>query len=314
MAPFRDYRLMVKVARLHYEKGLRQTVIAERLNLSAAKVSRVLKRAEEEGVVKTVVTVLGGIYPELEEGIEERFGLAEVLVVDVSGDSRDVLPALAAAGAEYLHRWIEPGSVLGISAWSETLAGVSQALRTSEGTRASAVVQLVGGSGPARAQMASAEMLARFSRAFDALPIMVPAPGVAGDPAARQVMMRDPSVAEAVSYWDQCDIAMVGIGGLHLSPALRRSGNYSEDEARRFAELGSVGDICLRHFDDAGRFVTSGYDDRIIGISPADLMRIPRRVGVAGGSEKADAIRALLRSGVLTSLITDSGTARQILG
>ena len=76
-------------------------------------------------------------------------------------------------------------------------------------------------------------------------------------------------------------------------------------------ELGAVGDVCFRFFDaDGVRSVE--IDQRLIGIGSDDLVKIPRRIGVAGGERKFTAIRAALRGRWINVLITDchGGTAR----
>ena len=50
-------RLIAKVARMYYEGGIRQPQIAAELNMSQARVSRLLRQASEIGVVRTVVSL-----------------------------------------------------------------------------------------------------------------------------------------------------------------------------------------------------------------------------------------------------------------
>ncbi|QPZ38309.1 sugar-binding transcriptional regulator [Paramicrobacterium chengjingii] len=309
---YRDHRLMVRVGRMHYEQGLRQSQVAAKLEISQTKVSRLLKRAEREGIIRTVVIAPDGLHTDLEEAIEKKYGLEEVVVVDAEGTTRDVLPALASAGAEYVHRSFTVPTILGVSAWSETLAALSMNLRSEMGAKAQAVVQLVGGAGRADAHMASVQMLARFSNALDASPILIPTPGVASNEESQRVMTSDPVVASAIGYWDQVETALLGIGGLEASPTLQRSGNVGDDQGRSFQELGAIGDICLRHFDQDGTFIQSEYDRRVIGVSPKQLSDIPRRIGIAGGSEKHRAITGAALGGILTTLITDVETATEL--
>lgn len=300
---------MVRVGRMHHEQGMRQSQVAAKLEISPTKVSRLLKRAEKEGIIRTVVIAPDGLHTDLEEAIENAYGIEEVVVVDAEGTVRDVLPALASAGAEYVHRSLTVPTVLGISAWSETLAALSMNLRAEVGAKAQSVVQLVGGAGRADAHMASVQMLARFSSALDAAPILVPTPGVASSEESQRAMISDPVVASAIEYWDRVETALLGIGGIEASPTLQRSGNVVDANERSFQKLGAVGDICLRHFNNDGAFVESEYDRRVIGVTPDQLTRVPRRIGIAGGSEKHRAITAAVRGGILTTLITDVETA-----
>ena len=72
--PDGQVRLLTKVARMYHERGVRQADIATALNISQAKVSRLLKRAESVGIVRTIVTVAPGVHAELEEQLEEKYG------------------------------------------------------------------------------------------------------------------------------------------------------------------------------------------------------------------------------------------------
>ena len=74
-------RLITKVARMYHERGVRQVDIADTLHISQARVSRLLKRAAELGIVRTVVAVAPGVHTEIEEALEERYGLSEARVV-----------------------------------------------------------------------------------------------------------------------------------------------------------------------------------------------------------------------------------------
>lgn len=74
--------------------------------------------------------------------------------------------------------------------------------------------------------------------------------------------------------------------------------------------LGAVGDVCLRFFDTAGKHIDSKFDQRVVGANPDQLRQIPRRIGVAGGTEKHEAIRAALRGQWVNILITDLQTAQ----
>lgn len=64
--------------------------------------------------------------------------------------------------------------------------------------------------------------------------------------------------------------------------------------------------------DTAGRPVHD-LDDRIIGAGADDLRRIPQVIVVGGGVRKARAILAALRSGLVTTLVTDDAVARSLL-
>jgi DNA-binding transcriptional regulator LsrR (DeoR family) len=307
-------RLMTRVARLYHEQGMRQPKIAEELRISQPRVSRLLKQATELGIVRTIVVPPDGVFADLEEAIQARYGLRDVVVVDVEGEAEAVIPALGAATAVYLETTLMEGDRLGISSWSATLLATVEAMRSRPGGRfLEEVVQLVGGVGDPAVQVQATRLMGRLADMTGAEPVFVPAPGLVGNSAARDAIAADPKVAEAAEAWKRLTIAIVGIGSLEPSPLLRQSGNiFSLEEQRELRELGGVGDICLHFFDEAGALLGAALDDRVIGISPDAFRAVPRRIGVAGGNRKHAAIRAALRGGWVDVLVTDLGVAGRL--
>lgn len=309
-----ELRLLAKIARMYHEKGIRQSQIAAELNLSQARVSRMLKRAVDAGIVKTVVSMPGGVHSDLEDELQARYGLRDVVVVDPAGAGDDLLPALGSAAAAYFDMTFTGGHVVGISSWSETLlAAVDRMPRRSVAT-VDHVVQVLGGLGDAAVQTQATRLTARFAELTGAMPVYLPAPGLVGTAAVRKAMVNDISVREVTDTWGKLTDALLGIGSLEPSPLLQRSGNAvahaDQDELRR---LGAVGDVCFRFFDEAGKPVRSKFDDRVIGVDRKQLFAIPRRIGVAGGDRKFSAIRAALRGGWVNILITDLAMAQRLL-
>ena len=82
MARLDELRLMAKVARMYYRDGLRQVQITERLNIHQSTVSRLLKRAEKEGIVRMTLTMPSGLHPSSKTPCRSAYGLREAIVVD----------------------------------------------------------------------------------------------------------------------------------------------------------------------------------------------------------------------------------------
>ena len=57
----------------------------------------------------------------------------------------------------------------------------------------------------------------------------------------------------------------------------------------------------------------SPFNERVIGMSLDQLRRVPRSIGIAGTSEKHDAIRGALEGGLINVLITDRFTAERLI-
>jgi DNA-binding transcriptional regulator LsrR (DeoR family) len=308
-------RLLTKVARLYHEKGVRQPEIAAQLHLSQARVSRLLKEAADRGIIRTVVVPPPWVHADLEEILAEKYALRDVVVVDVEGTSADITGALGSGAAAYLDTTLIGGDVIGVSSWSATLLAAVEVMRPKRTQVVDSVVQVVGGVGSPEVQMQATRLTGRLAEVTGAAPVFVPSPGLVGSTALRQALLADPGVQAVQAVWTRLTALLVGIGTLEPSPLLRRSGNsLAAEEQEELRRAGAVGDVCLRYFDGGGHAVASSFDQRVIGISREDIMRVPRRIGVAGGVEKTDAIRAAALGGWVNILITDLEVATALAG
>jgi DNA-binding transcriptional regulator LsrR (DeoR family) len=309
-------RLMTKVARMYHERGIRQAEIAGALSISQAKVSRLLKRAESVGIVRTIVTVAPGVYTELEEQLEQAFGLAEAVVVDVDSDADDDerIASIGAGAAAYLEATLSGNDRIGVSSWSRAVLAMVDRMRPFTVRGATEVVQLLGGVGAPEAQSHSNRILGDLARFLGADPVYVQAPGVVANAGIRDSLLADGAMQEVTRHWRELTMAIMGIGSIEPSDVLATSGNaFAPDERRTLLEHGAVGDICHRIFRADGTLLHGEIDDRIISIPVDDLMQIPRRVGIAGGERKLDAIHGAVAGGWVTTLITDVATAESLI-
>jgi DNA-binding transcriptional regulator LsrR (DeoR family) len=265
--------------------------------------------------VRTVVVAPMGVHTELEDALQRRYGLRDVVVVDVEGDrDSDVTPALGAAAAAYLDATLKGGDVIGISSWSATLLAAVDVMKPKHVPVADRVVQIVGGLGSPEVQLQATRLTGRLAELTGARPAFVPSPGLVGSPALRQALLEDDGVRDVIALWQDLTMALVGIGSLEPSPLLRLSGNaVAESDQAELRALGAVGDVCMRFFDARGRMIHSALDGRIIGITGEDLRKVDRRIAVAGGSRKVSAIRAALEGDWVNILVTDLGVARSLL-
>ena len=310
-----ELRLLTRIARLYYEQNHTQAEIAVQLDLSQARVSRLLNSARDEGIVRISVTVPRATYPQLEEALEAEFGLKEAIVVDSVADDEDQLfRDIGSAAAFYVETTLKQSEVLGISSWSATLLAMVDAMHPFNRDTQAKVIQILGGVGNPAAEVHATQLAQRFAQLVRGETFLLPAPGIVGSAEARRVLLSDPFVQETFRLMDDVTIALVGIGSLRPSSLLTDSGNiFSDKDIGRLAELGAVGDICQRFFDAEGKPVMSPVDDRVIGMDFGQLKKVPRVVGAAGGARKTEAIRAAAIGGWINVLVTDRATAERLL-
>ena len=307
-------RLLAKVARLYFESGLKQREICEALHISQPRVSRLLKEAQERGIVRSIVEVPDGLHIGLEERIARAYGLADVMIVDGDDGRSDTTAALGGATAAYLEATLTGGDVIGISTWSSTLLAAVDRMRVRTSPVAERVIQMFGGVGNPDVQMEATRLTSRLAELTGARPVFMPCAAVVSDASIASALSKDAGVRAVAEQWDDITVSLVGIGSLEPSPLLARSGNAigaTELEDLRARE--AVGDIALRYCGADGMEIRTDLDARVIGMTGAQLRSVPRRIAVAGGVHKAAAIRAALLGGWATVLITDTRVAAELL-
>lgn len=313
-------RLVTLVARLYHVRGVRQRDIAARLGLSQPRVSRLLSAAEELGVVRTVVVAPAGLRPELEDAVEERWGVPEVHVVEVGdrtadGADDDRLPVELgrAAAAHFSDAW-PAGAVVGFTSWSTTLQAMADALEPQRRSGVGRVVELLGDIGAPLLQHEAARSTLRLARALGAEAVFLRTPGVAPTREMAEAATLNPHVGGALELLDALDVAFVGIGPARFHGPMQAGDNsFSAEQLERARAAGAVAQLVQRFVDEVGRPVDTGLDELVVGVDLEQLHRARRRVVVAGGRSKHAAIRACVAGRWVDTLVTDAATAEHLL-
>ena len=306
--------LMIKISRLYYENGLTQEAISRKLRLSRPTVSRLLQEALDLGIVKISITPEPGNYTEIERELETRYNLIEAVVVDTSNpDSREVvLWDLGAAAAKLFSRIVQDGDMVGLT-WGLTLSAMVDQLQY-EKKRNLIVAQMIGGLGEPDAETHATDLVRRIAIATGATLRLLPAPGIVSTLETARLLRSEPYIAQALEMMNKVDIAFAGIGApTDRSLLMREEKIIKWSEIKHLVGMGAVGEIGLQFYDVEGNLVHSDLDERVIGISLEMMRSVGRRVGVAGGSEKFEAILGAVRGCFINTLVTDMYTARKLL-
>jgi DNA-binding transcriptional regulator LsrR (DeoR family) len=314
MAQINKLRLMAKVARMYYQFNMSQSEIANRLCLSQATVSRLLRNAKEEGLVRIFLSVPRGVNIEIEEELIHKYNLKNAIAVDCeSPDEVLIQREIGSAAAFYFESVIKNNDVVGISSWSETLLALVEAMHQVPGKTGIQVVQILGSIGNPSAEIHANRLIGRLSSLLNATPWFLPAPAIVGSESALRVLLEDPYVQQTMQLFDQITIALVGIGSIKPSKLLTLSGNiFSLEEQDSLIKCGAVGDILLRFFDINGKLVKTPFSNKVVSMNLEQLRRVRLSIGVAGGDRKYQAILGALRGNWINVLVTDKHTAERL--
>jgi len=305
-------KFLFKIAKAYYEDDLTQEQIGKRFGLSRVKVSRLLQRAREERIVQITVIPPQASNADLECRLAGRYGLDEATVISPSGnDTVTIVRELGPAAAACLLRRLQGDEVLGLT-WGTTLLSVIASL-PAQCWPEMTVVQMLGGLGQPEADVYGADLARRAAEALGARLRWVPAPGIVASKVVRDALLTDAQISGTLELGTGADVALVGIGRPTPGSVVIESGILTAGELDSLQSRGAVGDIALRFFDAEGHSVEHEIDDRIIGLDLDQIRSIPRVIGVAGGAEKYEVIRAALRGNLIDVLVTDEENARRLL-
>ena len=308
-------RLTIKVARLYHVRGLRQVEIAQRLRLSQPRVSRLLKQAEELGLVRNVVAVPVGLHRDLEVALARRYRLAAAYVLDVASiDDGELSRDLGHAAAALFAQGVAAARTIGFTSWSRTLRHMVSALQPMHvGTER--VVETLGDLGAPTLQQDTAHLTQRLATLTGGQPTFLRVPGVVSSRAIREALLaQDAHARAALELLDEVDLTLMSVGPCEVVAPLRAGDNYFTDEQLADARRrGAVGQVCLRFLGEDGEPVATPLDDLVVGVTVEQLRRAGDRWMVGGGPGKYAVIRAALRGGWVHRLVTDTATAEHLL-
>ena len=309
-------RLITEVARMYYEERRTQLEIASSLNVSQGTVCRFLKRAEQWGIVRTTISSPVGTIVDLEELLERKFGLSQVIIAQApNGSDESIQDAVGAAAAHFLEIILRPRAVIGVASWSASLLSMVKQMHPAWKASECKVVQILGGEGHPSIEKHSCYLVSQLARLVQGDAYLLPAPGLVASKEAADVLTQDPHVRETMALFDRITVAVLGIGSIEPSPWLAGSGNtFSTQELRSLEDKGAVGNICLRFYNASGEEIGDAVDgNRVFGLKLERLKSIPMVVGVACGRGKRQAILGALRGRWIKVLVTDQITAESLV-
>jgi DNA-binding transcriptional regulator LsrR (DeoR family) len=306
-----DRSLAVRAAWLSYIGGHTQEEIARRLGVSRIKVNRLIAEAAQNGLVRVFIDGTPEQCVALEDRIARHWQLDFCEVSPNVDDAPLPLRTLAAAGARFLNNLLDRGeaSLIGVGHGRTLAAMVNYLPRTARPD-----VRFVSllGSLTRHAAANPFDVIHRLTEVTGAECYLMPAPFFADTVADKQVVLAQKSIKDVFALARTAELHIVGIGEIGTHAHMRTSGMITDAEYRELKSAGATGEMLGRFVDAAGRPVAAEINERAIAVRLEEI-KGRKVVAVAGGSDKTQAIMAVLESRVITGLITDEATAKAIV-
>lgn len=308
---FDQQRQMYSVLVLHFIEGVKQSEIAEKLNLSHTKVNRMIAAGRKAGMVKISISSPYQRLVDMENEVSGRFGLKQAVVTPtVSDNPETTLQMVGRVAANHLLETLRDGDIIAITG-GKAVSAVVENLE-SERRFDVRVVPLTGGV-QGKHYTDVNHLATQLADKLGGTAQLVHAPLFAEDEQQRDLLMNVASIREVFDLARQATVALVGIGSVQ-APG---SGYYDllPDPARggqALIDAGIAGEFLAHLIKADGSLAEIDLNSRVVALDPADLADCPTIIGVAAGSLKAGPVAATLAGRFLTSLVVDEEIARAL--
>lgn len=317
----REERFIIKVVEMHYKQGMSQQEIGKRLNVSRTTISRILAQARREGYVQIKINYPEDATVNLENQLEEKYGLKEAVIASVQNKD-ELADEIAFYASDYLLRTLKNHMTIALTR-GVTLQNMVEYLGNDVRlkflkTDDVNVVPLMAATNISVSKdkgyrMAySNYLIEEVARIFRANSYQMLAPQYVSGAEAKQYFMQEDSIKEVFDLAKNADIAVAGIGTLNHNSALINAELIPMEEFERLQKMGGTGEILSHVVDRDGNLIKDRFEDHLMSLDLEDFKKIPVRVGVAYGIEKKDSILGVLRGGYINVLITDEEVAQYL--
>lgn len=312
MLNWEERRHLVKVATLYYEEGWTQEQIAKKMGVSRPVISKLLQKAKDVGIVEIYIKDQSVHSVQLEQKLESKFNLKDAVVVPTIGLTPDMAKrAVGQSAAYYVAKKIKDYKSLGIS-WGTTLAEMVKEFPYDRRDDMK-IVPLEGGMGRKHAEIHANQLAYELAKKLNSNCLYLYAPAILDSVELKNRLLEMEDIKGVLEEGKKVDVAVIGIGNPHKGSTLKEIGYLEDSDVHILRQLGAVGDIGFRFFNDKGMPINDELNNKVIGVSLEELKKIPMVIAVVEGSHKADSVLGALEGKHLDVLITDEQTASALL-
>lgn len=309
---YSDDRLIL-TARLYYIDGLSQPQIAQLVDVSQSKISRMLALARDRGLVRITVPEYEPRHHGLESRLRERCGLRRAVVIRTT--PRQPIAAIREAigyfAGALVSALLEADHTLAI-AGGRTMQSLVGRMKPAGASGAVTIVQAMGNIDSSPGQYDAIELGRVLAQRWGGAFLTLNAPAILPDAETCRRLLALEQIGEVLRRLERADLALVGVGTPENSVFVER-GVLTAADNTALHKAGAVGEILGRFFDAAGRPCATALADRVVSLDLKSLRRIPEVIAVVSGSDRSLALRAAIAGGLIKSLVIDEGGAAALL-
>jgi len=305
---------MISIAKQYYELGMSQEQIANKEYISKSSVSRLLKKAVDNGYVVFQINHPIESVQILENEFYKYFNVQKVFITPAYVDDYEIrLRDTCKAVAIDLNKMVRDNEVIGVS-WGRTMEYLANVLTSPlQNRKNTKVVQLNGSFAGNIMSARSSQIVEKFADVYLSQGYLLPVPGLVDTELIARTIESDSRICAVLEMANMSQLAVFGIGSVSHQSVLIERGSFTQEDYDEIIKAGAVGDICSRYFDVSGKIVCEPIDKRTIGVSLENIGKKKVSIGIAVGRNKSGAIIGALHGGIVNHLYTDEITAKEVI-
>ncbi len=307
----KELNMLIDVSTRYYLKEQTQQQIADELYLSRPKVSRLLKKAREEGVVSIRINYSTDNITNLRQRILNEFPVKKVYISQSLSTEEKTLNEICKLAAEVIYDNLHDGCSLAIS-WGRSVRKTIKHLRKKKLDDTS-VVEMFGSVSYEFEDSNSNRIGSELSEKIGATFFPIPAPLFVKSMELKKALTDTPIIKTSLDKLKEVDFLITGLSSINTINYHSIWDVYMEKNIKETIEdSGAKGFICAKFFDDDGKFLDIEVNKQVIGIDDKDI-KDKNLICISGGKNKVDAIRIALKSGIIDTIISDELTLEKVL-
>ncbi len=303
-------RLLTKICYLYYEKNLTQQEISRQTGLSRIKVSRMIQKAKDIGIVKVVID-FNGSFLEKEIELSNKYNLKNTIIIDSDIDS-NTKSLVAAAAAYFLENNLLDNSTVAVG-WGSTLRLIQDYLNPID--KNILFSPIIGGHGKNEFDLHASSIAASMAKKTNCKSLSLLAPAFIQNIEEKEIYLKDKLTQEVLAKSAAAEYAIFSLGNpLHHESTLNNSGYFSDEDIKLLHKESSICDIVSIVFlNNKCEPCCESISDRSIGIKTEELKKIPNKICVVEGASKYLTVKTALQAGYIDILILDNKMAEFLI-
>lgn len=303
--------MLANVALLYYGEGLNQSDIAKRMNVSRATIVNMLRDCRDRGIVE--IRVNGDMLSSssMSRDLCAKYGLKDVYIArsrapKSKSDRNEALDQVGRVAGMALIDIVSAGDTVGV-AWGETIMAMCGAVPRQSFENVT-VCQMIGSMVSDRVP-ASEDCTIKIANRLDAQCYTLHSPASLSSAELAAQLRSEPMIASQLGRLKNLDIAVFSIGNTDHTTHIVSAGIASAAELVQAVQAGAKGIVCCRFIDAGGQQINLPSDERTVAITVAELAAATKKLLVVAGEDRADAVLAAIKGGLVTHLCVDEALA-----